>query len=37
LSSLNSLLTELSKPCTLSLTNMHQIQNKEVSRWMSSF
>jgi hypothetical protein len=35
----NSLLTELSKPCTLSLTNMHenreQRENKEVSRWMS--
>jgi hypothetical protein len=31
----SSILTELSKPCTLSLTNMHQIQNKEVSKWMS--
>jgi hypothetical protein len=35
----NSLITELSKPCTLSLTNMHkntdQRENKEVSRWMS--
>ncbi len=34
-----SLLTELSKPCTLSLTNMHKNtehrENKEVSRWMS--
>ena len=31
----NTLLTELSKPCTLSHTNMHKTQNKEVSRWMS--
>jgi hypothetical protein len=35
----NSLLNELSKPCTLSLTNMHKNtekrENKEVARWMS--
>jgi len=35
----NTLLTELSKPCTLSYTNMHkkteQRENKEVSRRMS--
>ena len=35
----NTFLIELSKPCTLSLTNMHknteQRENKEVSRWMS--
>ncbi len=34
-----SVLTELSKPCTLSLTTMHknteQRENREVSRWLS--